>query len=217
MKRIGGIIWDLDGTILNTLEDIAASGNVALASIGQPGFPPERWRGWVGHGLPVLLTKATDGRVPELIDRMVATFRAHYVEHYADHTMPYPGVGEALDAASKAGIPMSILSNKPQRFTAGLVERLLGQWRFVQVVGLQEPATLKPHPGAALRLADEMGVDPSRLFLVGDSPIDVETARNAGMVSVAASWGFRDRDELVASEPDHLVDRPSELARLWGL
>ncbi len=206
---IQAIIFDLDGTLVDSLEDIAAALGGALADAGLARPPIELVRGWIGDGAHSLVRRAVDGRAD--VDAVLAAFRERYRAQPIVHTRLYDGIAAALDELAAPGRSFAVLSNKPHELTRTIAERLLGGWPFAAVLGHRPGMPLKPDPTTALVTADELGVAPTRCAFVGDSAIDVETARAAGMRAIAVTWGFRDRAELEAARPDVLVDEPRQV------
>ncbi len=209
------VIFDLDGTLVDSLDDIALALGRALADAGLPPPPRPRVRAWVGDGARSLVARALAGRAD--VDAVLARFRDHYRAHPVVHTRVYDGVAAVLDAVVAAGRRLAILSNKPDDLTRTVADALLAAWPFAVVRGHRPDHPLKPDPAAALAVAAELGVAPARCTFVGDSEVDVATGRAAGMRTAAVSWGLRDRAVLAAAGPDHLVDAPAELlAALLG-
>ena len=210
---LAGILFDLDGTLLDTLADLADSTNRCLASLGLPEHPVEAYRYFVGDGLANLARRTLPAkrRDPATVEALQELFNRDYHEHWADRTRPYEGVAGLLDALSARGVPMGILSNKPHAFTVDMVRHFLGAWRFAAVFGARDSHPRKPDPAAALEISAALGLDPARVLYAGDTRTDMETARNAGMFAVGVLWGFRPRAELVESGAQGLASRPEEL------
>ena len=211
--RCRAVLFDLDGTLLDTLEDLAGSTNRCLAHLGLPVHPVDAYRHFVGDGLAnlALRTLPADHRDPATVESLKQLFNREYHEHWADKTHPYEGIAGLLDALSARGIPMAILSNKPHAFTAAMVEHFFRSWRFAAVFGARDSHPRKPDPAAALEICTEMGLAPERLLYAGDTRTDMQTARNSGMFAVGVLWGFRSRAELVESGAQALVASPAEL------
>ncbi|HUQ03211.1 MAG TPA: HAD-IA family hydrolase [Kofleriaceae bacterium] len=207
---IQAVIFDLDGTLVDSLEDIASALGGALADAGLARPPVELVRAWIGDGAHSLVRRAVEGRAD--VDAVFASFRERYRAQPIVTTRLYDGVAAALDELAGPGRSFAVLSNKPHELTKVIADRLLGAWPFAAVFGQRPGLPLKPDPTVALVAADELGVSPARCAFVGDSAIDVETARAAGMRAVAVAWGFRDRVELEAAQPDVIVDEPRQLA-----
>lgn len=214
MERHHAIIFDFDGTLVDSLRDITDALNAALADLALRAVTEREARSWVGDGLLVLCRRALPAGGETLAEDLARLTRKHYHAHPARHTRPYPNILKMLDLLQAARVPMAVLSNKPHDLTAQVVAQLGLTSYFAEVVGCRSEEDKKPAPAGALRLARRLGVEPAAVLLVGDSVVDVETARNAGMSSVAVTWGFRDRDELLAAQPDHLVADPLEIP-LW--
>jgi len=206
-----GVIFDLDGTLADTLQDITDAVNAALAHADLTPQTPERVRAFVGDGLPTLIRRAAGIIEPDRIADLVERFREHYHQNYLRHTRLYPRLSEVLTALQQAGCPMAVLSNKPDDFTKAICRSLLTRWQFVACDGTCLRYPNKPDPTRARQLAGCLERPPDRVVLIGDSDVDVQTAHNAGMRSVAVTWGFRDRGDLEAAGPDSIVDRPEQL------
>ena len=208
---IDAVVFDLDGTLADTLEDIAAAMNYALGRQSLPGRPADEYRELVGEGVRRLVERALPPDRADLRDPVLADLGAYYVEHMLDRTRPYPGVPEMLDALA---IPAAVLSNKPQAATAWMVERLFARHRFQAVHGGRDDVPLKPDPAPLLAIVRELEVEPARTAYVGDTRTDMETAVAAGAIPVGVEWGFRDRDELVEHGARAVVATPAELLAL---
>ncbi|MBI5239575.1 MAG: HAD-IA family hydrolase [Elusimicrobia bacterium] len=211
------VLFDLDGTLLDTLVDIASCVNLIRAELDLPPHPKDAYKHFVGDGLRELLVRAFPARVlrgPGLRAR-ARRFEELYEEHAMDETRPYPGVARMLDGVVRRGLPMAVVSNKPQRFTEACVDKLLPRWRFAVVRGERPQVPLKPDPTAPLAAARAMKTAPRDMLYLGDTSVDMRAARNAGMFAVGALWGFRGEAELRASGAQALIRRPGELlARL---
>lgn len=213
VMRFQAVIFDLDGTLLDTLEDIADAMNSVLAEDGLPTHPIEAYRTFVGDGVRALARRTlpdgvTDG---ESIDRFTARMREAYARNWNAKTAPYPGVPELLDAVVARGTKMAVLSNKPDDFTKLCVEELLPRWRFDVVVGHRDGIPLKPDPGGAIEVAALLGVAPQRILYVGDSGMDMQTAVAAGMTPLGVLWGFRSRKELLDAGAAALASVPRDI------
>ena len=207
------IVFDLDGTLLDTLEDLADSMNAVLAAAGCPTHPVAAYRHFVGDGIRTLVRRACPAGSAALADGVEA-LRAEYGRRWRAKTKPYPGVDRLLDALAARELPFAILSNKPDDFTRLTTEALLGRWRFAAVWGVRPDVPPKPDPTGALALAAALGVSPAEILYVGDTNTDMETAVAAGMDPVGALWGFRDAAELTASGARVLVARPEDVLAL---
>jgi phosphoglycolate phosphatase len=204
------VIFDLDGTLADTLADIALSMNQALAEFECEPLPLDDYRALLGGGVFALAERASPKSLHDQIDDIVATFRRIYRDNWVGTSKPYPGIVEMLAGLDK---PMSVLSNKPQAPAAAVVSALFED-HFVVVQGARPEFPKKPDPTTALAIADQMGIAPSRCAFVGDTPIDIATGMNAGMVAIGVSWGFRPADELRAAGAQRILSHPSELMTL---
>ena len=205
-------IFDLDGTLADTLDDIAVSLNQALRRLGLPEYDRDSVAAMVGDGVFKLAARAAGTSDGELVGRLVEYFGAHYRIHALDRTRLYDGIAEQLDRLAQANWSMAVLSNKPQAFTEQCCAALLNRWSWRAICGAGEDRPRKPDPAAALAVADIMGCPPHRVCLVGDSPSDVAAAKAAGMTAVAVGWGYRSEAQLRAAGPDAFVPCPAELA-----
>jgi phosphoglycolate phosphatase len=206
------LIFDLDGTLLDTLQDIAESANSALDHLGLPTHSMASYRHFVGDGVHLLIRRI----LPETADdhiqqRCLELFFSFYKEGWQRHCRPYPGIVETIGRLHQAGLKMAILSNKPQPFTLRFAEKFLPIDTFFPVYGQRPEVARKPDPAAALTIAAELGEKPGNMFFIGDTPIDIETGKRAGMKTVAVTWGFRPLEELASLSPDILINHPREL------
>lgn len=211
------ILFDLDGTLLDSLEDIADSMNTVLTGMGFPAHPVEAYKRFVGDGVPPLVERALPAgeRNPELIERCGHLLSEEYRKRWHTKTRPYPGIPQLLTSLTAAGIPMSIFSNKPDEFTRIMVKTLLPGLPFVRVVGIKPGVPRKPDPAAALDTARAMNVSPENVAYLGDTNTDMQTARNAGMFAVGALWGFRGREELEENGAHMIIAEPHEFLQLF--
>jgi phosphoglycolate phosphatase len=189
-------LFDLDGTLLDSLHDIGAAMNHALTTQGLPVHPLSDYRHFVGEGVQVLVSRAVAPEHAHLREPVLATYRAFYAEHMMDHTRPFPGVREVLERLVGEGVKLAVLSNKPDASTRRLVEALLPDMPFGAIYGERAGVPRKPDPTSALGIAAELGVEPGDCAFVGDTAVDMDTARAAGMYGVGVTWGFRDVEEL---------------------
>lgn len=210
-------LFDLDGTLLDTLEDLADSMNTALVSLGYPTHPLEAHKYFVGDGVTVYAERALPASVrgdPSIVAACVAKMRAEYGTRWNRKTHPYDGIPEMLDGLVARGISMAIFSNKPHPAVVDVVGHYFKRWTFAAALGAQPPAPKKPDPTVALAIARDMGVQPSECIYIGDTNTDMETALGAGMFAIGALWGFRTREELVQSGAQALVAHPREIIAL---
>lgn len=217
--RFTHAVFDLDGTILNTLEDLARACNYVCELHGWPTFPLDAYRYKVGNGMLKLVERIMPAEYlgdEAMFAQVLAEFRARYAEHKEDHTAPYPGIIEALDSLRAADITLAVLTNKDHDAALPLVERFFGQ-RFAVVQGALP--TFPPKPAAPITryVLDRLGADPQRVLYVGDSNVDVQTGHNAGLLVAGAAWGFRGATELEAAGADFILEHPDELIALTGV
>ncbi len=212
------VLFDLDGTLLDTLDDLADSVNMALAELGLPGHDRERFRTMVGNGIRKLAVRALP---PEFTDEaglaaVAASIARMYSANAVVKTRPYPGIPGLLRALATRNVPMAVLTNKPHDLAVRVVATLLPDTAFATVQGETRRFPPKPDPASALDLCSRFGWRPAEVLFVGDSDVDMLTAANAGMVSAGVTWGFRGREELESAGANHLFDHPEGIARLFG-
>jgi phosphoglycolate phosphatase len=210
------VLFDLDGTLLNTLQDIADSVNTVLAGSGFPTHNPDAYRYFVGDGSEELARRVLpEGkRDGTTITKVVRAIDIEYAKHWAKNTLPYQGVPELLDGIAKVGLKMCILSNKPQQFTEMTVARFLPKWQFDIVVGAQPGVPKKHDPTTAIQIARTLDIPTGEFLYLGDTATDMKTAVAAGMYPVGALWGFRTADELETAGAKVLAETPSDILRL---
>ena len=206
-------IFDLDGTLINSLPDIGAAMNRSLAQCGLPGFAIEAYRLKVGNGVFKIAERSVGDRT-DLLPRVLALYMRDYAENCCVDSFVYPGIPEALARMAAAGLSLSVFSNKDQKDVEKVIRHYLPGIPFACVRGRQEGVPLKPAPDGALAIAGEIGVPPEKILYVGDSMMDMRCGGDAGMATVGVTWGFRDRAELVENLARYLIDRPEELPGL---
>jgi phosphoglycolate phosphatase len=207
------LLFDLDGTLLDTLRDIAESVNAVLIRSGYRTHEIDAYRYFVGDGSVNLARRALpeSSRNNNTVNAVVQAIDEEYNRHWADHTTPYKGVPEMLDTLTSLGMRKCILSNKSQKFTEMTVARFLPRWHFDIVVGAQPGIPLKPDPAAALSIARQLDIKPDDFLYVGDTATDMKTAIAAGMFPVGALWGFRTAAELKDAGARDLVRSPLDI------
>lgn len=211
--KIEAIVFDLDGTLLDTLDDLADSMNAVLHRLGFPTHGREAYKYFVGDGMDKLVERALPPteRTPVLISEALRAMKEEYGRRWNLKTRPYPGIPDLLDALSARGIPLAILSNKPHEATQMAVAELLPRWEFRLVLGARPSLPKKPDPQGARRIAETLGIPPERFFYLGDTGTDMQTALRAGMHPVGVLWGFRAAKELRENGASLLLDWPTHL------
>lgn len=207
------VIFDLDGTLLNTLEDLANSMNHVLEINGFPKYSIEQYKFLVGEGMLNLVAKAIKPYTNEQdrINQMHHQMNEEYKENWHNTTKPYPGITEVLSLLSNAGFHISILSNKPDHFTKATVEYFFPNISFQYVIGASDRIPKKPDPAGVKKIISDSNLSTEDFILIGDSGIDIHTAINANIVPGGVLWGFRDQDELIQSGAKYLFVRPEEM------
>ena len=208
-------MFDLDGTLLNTLQDVADAVNKGLSSLSFPQHTTEAYKTIIGEGRDVLVRRAlpVDHRDDETALKLLNMVNAEYQIHWSDNTRPYPGIPELLDALTAKHIKIAVLSNKADDLTNLCVTKLLSQWRFTLVAGAKPSVPNKPDPTAALQIAKQLDISPAEFLYLGDSDIDMKTANRAGMYAIGAGWGFRSEQELLGAGAKVVIKHPSELLK----
>ena len=215
--KFRAVIFDLDGALANTLEDIADNMNLVLSEMGFPTHGYDAYRFFVGDGLKNLVARSlpenagTDDMLATCLDRMIAIYHLNFV----NKTHLYNGIPELLDALSSKGVKMAVLSNKADPLTQKICAVLLKPWKFEIVIGATERFPRKPDPASALFIAEQMGVKPTDICYIGDSDVDMKTAIAAGFYPVGVSWGFRPKEELAENGAKRIIDDPVELLEIF--
>ena len=214
MKKL--VIFDLDGTLLNTIADLANSTNYALKVLGYPIHEPDKYNFMVGNGINKLFERALpDGeKTEENVLRVRQEFVPYYDQHNADKSRPYPGVTELLETLQTAGMQLAVASNKYQTATEKLIAHYFPNIKFTAVFGQREGIPVKPDPIIVKVILQIAKVQEEETLYVGDSGVDMQTAINAGVTSCGVTWGFRPRTELESFHPDHIVDNAEEIKLL---
>lgn len=207
------VLFDFDGTLVDSLEDIADAMNEVLTRSGYPTHPIDAYRYFVGDGMEMLVRRALpEGHSDEVaVGTVLDAMRVEYAKHSTRKTRPYAGIPDLLDRLTARGLPFAILSNKPHEATLAMVSLLLGAWRFAAILGARAGVPKKPDPVGALEIAAKVNVPPDAWLYVGDTGTDMETARAAGMVAVGALWGFRTAEELRQAGAAMVIEHPLEL------
>jgi phosphoglycolate phosphatase len=213
MSSFKAVVFDLDGTLLDTLEDLADSANRVLADQGLPVHPVAAYRYFVGDGMQTLIKRILpeDRRNAESMERTVRAFQEVYSRNWHVKSTIYAGVETMLNGLQQAGLILSILSNKPHEFTCLCVEKMLPDWTFSPLLGARPGVPKKPDPAGALEIASRLEIEPEDMLYLGDTATDMETATRAGMYPVGALWGFRTAEELEESGAARIISMPQQL------
>lgn len=208
------VIFDLDGTLVDTLKDLALSVNHALESMSEPKHSVESYRMRIGKGSRYMISCSLADDKQDLIDEILKLQVAYYADHLLDHAQPYPGIVEVLDELKKRKYILAVLSNKPEPFTCKMVDHYFGNGYFDYVVGGRADLPLKPDPTSALLVAEKLAVSAQETAFVGDTALDMQAANRAGMHAVGVTWGFRPRKDLQDNGAHVLIDNAEELLEI---
>lgn len=221
-----GAIFDLDGTLLDTLDDLAASGNYVLGKFGFDPVPVEGFRYYVGNGLRNMIRRALGASLQnsprdievddELISEMLLAVNEHYSANWHNATRLYVGIDKLLAQLQARRIPFSICSNKDDAFVKEMVRHYFCGVYFAGAIGQRGDVPLKPDPAGPMMLADRMRLRPQDIVFIGDTKVDMQTAVGSGMFPVGVSWGFRPKDELLGNGARLIVNEPEEILRCFG-
>lgn len=214
MKQLA--IFDLDGTLLNTIDDLGHACNHALAAGGYPTHPIESYPTMVGNGVRRLIERAlpAEHRTDTTVDSILSDFRSYYDEHLCDFTRPYHGIESLLRQLHERGVELAVASNKYECAVGRLISHFFPDMPFAAVCGNIDGIPAKPDPSIVFRILTERPTPKDDVIYVGDSAVDMETARRAGVESVGVTWGFRPVRELTAAFADHIISDPAELLNL---
>lgn len=210
------VVFDLDGTLLDTLTDLAAAANRSMASQGYPTHPVDAYRWFIGDGTARLIERAmpADQRAPEKIEACLKIHLRDYDQHWAVVTRPYEGIPELLALLEQRRISFSVVTNKPHHSALDSLAHFFPDVEFKYISGIHQGIVKKPDPAQALAAARAMGVAPEDCLFLGDSGVDMQTARHAAMTPVGAAWGYRTREELNKAGAWRIIQHPMELAAL---
>ena len=212
MKK--AVIFDLDGTLADSLESIWYCANYAIGTCGFDPIPLEKYNIFVGDGADTLIKRClaysgdTEG---EYFEKAFLQYQLFFKEHCMYHVKPYDGIPETLDALKKAGIKIAVFSNKPHERTVDVVETLFGKDYFDEILGQADDRPKKPSPNGVFYLAEKLGVEIQDIAYVGDTSTDMMTGKSAGAWTIGVLWGFRGRDELEKYKADVIIDKPSDI------
>lgn len=208
-------IFDLDGTLINSIEDLADAVNYSLQIMHYPTHPVSSYYYFVGDGVKKLCERALpEGAPPEQADHLLAMFQAYYEEHCMDHTRPYEGISDVLHELKSVGILLAVASNKPQEFTEKIVTHFFGDQCFSKILGGNDIRPKKPSPEILIEILNYFAVPRQDVVMIGDSNVDIQTAQNAGISSIGCTWGFRSREELEVAGAVYLVETPKNLVSI---
>jgi phosphoglycolate phosphatase len=221
MSKTGGAkmpklaIFDLDGTICNTIEDLAVATNHAMSALGYPTHSVEQYKIFVGNGIPKLMERSLpDGhKSSEEVLKAKDIMLSYYKEHYADYSAPYEGIIPLLKSLKAQGVGLAVCTNKAHFMAATIVDKLF-HGLFDIVIGQSDAYPLKPDPACPLWIAEQLGSKPSEVIFVGDSGVDMKTGKNAGFTAVGVSWGFRTVEELRENGADYIINKADELLEI---
>lgn len=214
MKHL--VIFDLDGTLLNTIDDLGRATNFALHEFGYPEHALTSYPLYVGNGVRRLIerTLPEDARVPEIIDPVLDKFKEYYNEHLTVATVPYPGIPELLEALQRKGVKMAVASNKYQAAVQTLITHFFPSVEWAAIEGQKEGVPAKPDPSIVFEILGKVPMRKSKVLYCGDSGVDMETARRACVDSCGVTWGFRPAKELRDAHADNIVTSPEEIIRI---
>lgn len=217
MKKL--VIFDLDGTLLNTIADLAAATNYALTQFGYPTHPTDAYRFFVGNGINKLFERALpeQERTPENVIRIRSKFVPYYNIHNADLSRPYPGIEELLNLLQQHHLQLAVASNKYQEATAKLIGQYFPAIHFTAVFGQRDNVPTKPDPQVVNEIIQMAGVSKEEVVYIGDSGVDMQTGCNAGVATIGACWGFRPKSELEEFHPDLLAEKPEDISHFLQL
>jgi phosphoglycolate phosphatase len=217
-QHFQAVLFDADGTLLDTLQDLADSMNATLSQFAFPVHATAKYKYFVGDGIENLVRRAlpeSSAHDPATVSQCVETMRDIYGRNWNKKSRPYPGIPELLDGLANRGIIMTVLSNKPDDFTGKVIRELLPSWHFEIVMGERPPIPRKPDPSSAIEIARRLAIPPENFLYLGDTATDMKTANGAGMYAVGALWGFRTSEELLANGARKLIHTPIELLDIF--
>lgn len=208
------VIFDLDGTLLDSIEDIASSMNKVLESLQLPTHKIEDYKHFVGGGVDILVENALSNQSKEIKDEVTKRFKIEYDGKLHSKTLPYDGIYELLDELKKLDINLAVLSNKPHEFTVSYVNHFFKNYNFKEIHGQKKDVPKKPDPKAALDIVKFLNSSCENTYFIGDTKIDMQTAKNANMTAIGVLWGFRDEKELRDFGADFIVSNPLEILKI---
>lgn len=212
MKQLA--IFDLDGTLLNTIKDLGTACNYALNKHGFSGHSLSTYPFMVGNGVRKLIQRAQPDADEQMVDTLLNDFKEYYDSHSTDFTTPYNGIPELLDELTQRGVKIAVASNKYQSATEQIVRHYFESIPFVAIMGQEEGRPIKPDPSIIFAILNQSPTPKSEVIYIGDSAVDIETARRACVTSVGVTWGFRTVSELRQAYADHIISTPNEIINL---
>lgn len=208
------LIFDLDGTLLNTIDDLGDSANHILCKLGFPTHTIDEYKYFVGNGIPKLIERCLPPDKQEYKEQALSMFMEYYALHSEDKTAAYDGILELLTTARKKGLKLGVITNKAHNIAQQVVPHFLGDGVFDYIRGLDEKIKAKPCPDGALDVAERLGVQPSEVLYIGDSGVDMQTAVNAGFTPCGVLWGFRTEKELLDNGAKYIAHEPSDILEI---
>jgi len=209
------VIFDLDGTLIDSIEDIAIATNIVLEELGFQQHPLDAYQNFVGDGALMLLTNALPNGIDEnIINNALKLFKKYYGDRIHKNTKPYEGIYDMLDLLTNQNTTLAVLSNKPHEFTVEFIEHFFSQYPFVEVHGQKDDVPKKPNAQGALNISNALNIATEKIFFVGDTATDMKTAQNAGMISVGVSWGYRNEAELISAGANYIAKNPQHLTQI---
>lgn len=213
------VIFDLDGTLVNTIDDLGLACDYLLRKQGiEPKWTEADYKSFVGNGAKLLVERAFGGKLSnEEIEEQYELFKVKYNEIKNNHAHAYDGITEVVDVLKENGIMLTVCTNKPDIAAKGMVTEIFGENVFEAIAGALDDVPKKPDPTSAKTMIDRLGVAPDECVWIGDSSVDIETAKNLGCDSVAVTWGFRSREHLLKAKPTYIINKPKNILKIFGL
>jgi len=207
------VIFDLDGTLINSVEDLGTSVNRVLESFGFPTHDLDEYNRFIGDGAEMMVKRALpEGKRDEsTLRKCLDLFLKDYFKNYNVHTKPYDGIPQLLDYLADKSVKTAVLTNKPNEVTRKIVSEIFQKWHFEEVLGQTDNLPRKPDPTGAMMISKKINIDTEKIIYLGDSGVDMETAKSAGMLPVGVLWGFRDRSELKEHGARYLINNPMQI------
>lgn len=210
------VVFDLDGTLLDSIEDLSDSMNIVLEKAGFPTHSVQKYKYFVGNGMKQLAVRALpeEFRSPEIVERTILAMSQEYGDRWDNKSRPYEGIPQLLDLLVAKRFDLAVLSNKPDNLAKKIVGKLFSNWKFKAVCGERESVPIKPDPAGALEIALNMGISTNNILYLGDTATDMKTANDAGMYAVGVLWGFREKNELISNGAKVIIEDPIDLIKL---